>query len=168
MKRTEKLTISALFCAVALILSYLESLIPPFFSVPGIKLGLANLVSVFLLYRLGFKYALTVSLLRVALSSLLFGSVLTLFYSLAGAVLSLFLMYLFKRLSLFSEIGVSIIGGISHNAAQIAVAALLMETATIVYYLPPLIISGTVTGALIGIGGGLLIKKLKLRRYKND
>ncbi len=166
MKKTEKLTVSALFCAVALILSYIESLIPPFFSVPGIKLGIANIITVFLLYRLGFKYALTVTLLRVFISSLLFGSLLTLAYSLSGALLSLFLMYLFKRISVFSEIGVSIIGGISHNTAQILVAAVLMETAEIVFYLPPLIISGTITGAAIGIGGGLLIKKLKFPKER--
>ena len=104
--------------------------------------------------------------LQIALSSLLFGTTLTLVYSLSGALLSLLLMYLFKRLSLFSEVGVSIIGGIAHNAAQIAVACLVMQTNRIVYYLPPLLISGTVTGAVIGIGGALLIKKLRFKeRY---
>lgn len=166
MKGTYKLTLSALFCTAALILSYIESLIPPFFAVPGIKLGLSNIISVYLLYTLGFKYALTVALLRVALSSLLFGTTLTLAYSLSGALLSLLLMYLFKRLSLFSEVGVSIIGGISHNAAQIGVAVIIMQTNQIVYYLPPLLVSGTITGAVIGIGGALLIKKLKFKeRY---
>lgn len=166
MKITYKITLSALFCTAALILSYIESLIPPFFAIPGIKLGLSNIISVYLLYTLGFKYALTVSLLRVAISSLLFGTTLTLVYSLSGALLSLLLMYLFKRLSLFSEVGVSIIGGIAHNAAQIAVACLVMQTNRIIYYLPPLLISGTVTGAVIGIGGALLIKKLRFKeRY---
>ncbi len=84
-------------------------------------------------------------------------------YSAAGALFSLALMILFKKLGFFSEVGVSIIGGISHNAAQIGVACLIMETSQIVYYLPALIISGTVTGALIGIGGALLIKKLKFK-----
>ncbi|MBO7217395.1 MAG: Gx transporter family protein [Clostridia bacterium] len=163
MKKTYKLTLSALFCTVALILSYIESLIPPFFAVPGIKLGLSNIISVYLLYTLGFKYAVVVALLRVALSSLLFGTTLTLAYSLTGALVSLLLMYLFKKLSLFSEVGVSIIGGIGHNAAQIAVAAIIMQTSGIIYYLPPLLISGTVTGALIGIAGALLIKKLKFK-----
>ena len=143
-------------------LSYIESLIPAFIPIPGIKLGLANIVSVFLLYKCGFKYAFTVSVLRVLLSVLLFGNILTLAYSLSGAVLSLLLMLLFKKTGLFSEVGVSIVGGISHNAAQIAVACLLMDTARIMYYLPALIISGTVTGAVIGIGGGLLIKKINL------
>lgn len=161
--KTKKLTLSALLCTVALMLSYIESLIPPFFAVPGIKLGLANMVIVFVLYRMGWKYAVAVSLLRVALSTLLFSGVLTLFYSVAGALVSLLLMMLFKRLGLFSEVGISVIGGISHNAAQIGVACLIMETSQIVYYLPVLIISGTITGVLIGIGGALLIKKLKLR-----
>ena len=163
MKQTHKLTLSALFCTIALILSYVESLIPPFFAVPGIKLGLSNIISVYLLYTLGFNYALTVALLRVALSSLLFGTTLTLAYSLAGAMLSILLMYLFKRLSIFSEVGVSIIGGVSHNAAQVTVAAIIMQTNQIVYYLPPLLISGTVTGAVIGISGALLIKKLRFK-----
>lgn len=160
---TRKLTLSSLLCAVALILSYIESLIPPFFALPGIKIGLPNLVIIFILYRLGAKYAFAVSLLRVVISSLLFGSILTAIYSVAGAVVSLLLMMLIKRLSLFSEVGVSIIGGVSHNAAQIAVAAIIMETSQIVYYLPALIISGTLSGALIGIGGAVLIKKLKLK-----
>lgn len=166
MTNTKKLTLSALFCASALILSYIESLIPPFFAVPGIKLGLANIATVYLLYKLGFKYAFTVSLLRVALSCLLFGSMLTLAYSLSGAVLSLVIMWLLKKISAFSEVGVSIAGGITHNTAQILVACVIMETSQIVYYLPALLISGTVTGAVIGIGGALLIKKLKLKeRY---
>ena len=166
MTNTKKLTLSALFCAAALILSYVESLIPPFFAVPGIKLGLANIAAVYLLYKLGFKYSFTVSLLRVALSCLLFGSLLTLAYSLSGAVLSLFVMWLLKRTAAFSEVGVSIAGGITHNVAQIFVACIIMETSQIVYYLPALLISGAVTGAVIGIGGALLIKKLKLKeRY---
>ena len=146
-----------------MILSYFESLIPPIIPVPGIKIGLPNLIIVFVLYKLGTKYAFIVSVLRVFLVSLLFGSVLTLAYSMAGAVLSLLLMALFKKLSIFSETGVSIIGGVSHNAAQIIVACIIMETAQIVYYLPALIVSGVITGAVIGIGGGLLIKKIDLK-----
>ena len=162
MKKTSEITLSALLCTVALMLSYIESFIPAFIPIPGIKLGLANIVSVYLLYKCGFKYAFTVSLLRVVLSVLLFGNLLTLAYSISGAVLSLIIMFIFKKTGLFSEVGVSIVGGISHNAAQIAVACILMETARIVYYLPALIISGTVTGALIGIGGALLIKKVNI------
>ncbi len=166
MKNIKSITLSALLCAVALMLSYIESLIPAFLPIPGIKLGLANIVSVFLLYKCGFKYAFTVSLLRVTLSVLLFGNLLTLAYSLAGALLSLLVMFIIQRTGLFSEVGVSIVGGICHNAAQIAVASILMSTSQIIYYLPALVISGTVTGAVIGIGGALLIKKINLKeRY---
>lgn len=146
-----------------MILSYIESLIPPFIPVPGIKLGLSNIIIVFVLYKLGAKPAFTLSVLRVLLSSLLFGSVLTLAYSLAGAVMSLLLMTLLKKTGLFSATGVSVAGGVCHNAAQIAVACILMDTAQIVYYLPALIIAGCVTGALIGIAGALLIKKIDLK-----
>ena len=163
MIKTKRLTLLGLLCALAMILSYFESLIPPIIPVPGIKIGLPNLIIVFVLYKLGTKYAFIVSVLRVFLVSLLFGSVLTLAYSMAGAVLSLLLMALFKKLSIFSETGVSIIGGVSHNAAQIIVACIIMETAQIVYYLPALIVSGVITGAVIGIGGGLLIKKIDLK-----
>ncbi len=163
MMKTYKLTILGLLCALAMILSYLESLIPPIIPVPGIKIGLPNLIIVFVLYKFGAKPAFILSVLRVFLVSLLFGSILTLAYSMAGAVLSLLLMALFKKLSIFSETGVSIIGGVSHNAAQIIVACIIMETAQIVYYLPALIVSGVITGAVIGIGGGLLTKKIDLK-----
>ncbi len=163
MIKTKKLTLLALLCALAMILSYLESLIPPILPVPGVKMGLPNLIIVYVLYKLGAKYAFVLSVLRVFLVSLLFGSVLTLAYSTAGAVLSLLLMAFFKKLGIFSETGVSIIGGVSHNSAQIIVACIIMETSQIAYYLPALIISGVLTGAVIGIGGGLLIKKIDLK-----
>ena len=116
-----------------------------------------------MLYKFGLKSAITVSILRVALANLLFGTVLTLAYSFAGALLSLTLMYTFKRLGLFSTVGVSIIGGVSHNTAQIIVACILLQTSQISYYLPILFISGTVTGTVIGILGALLIKRLNFK-----
>lgn len=163
MMKTKRLTLLGLLCAVAMILSYIESLVPPFIPVPGIKLGLPNIIIIFVLYKFGAKPAFTLTVLRVLLVSLLFGNVLTLAYSIAGATISLALMAFLKRIDLFSEVGVSIVGGISHNAAQIAVACILMDTSQIAYYLPPLIISGVVTGAAIGIGGALLIKKIDLK-----
>ncbi len=163
MKNIKKITLIGLLTALSMILSYIEALIPPFIAVPGVKIGLANLIIVFALYKLDTRSALLISLLRVFLSSLLFGNLLTLGYSLAGAVFSLLLMIIFKRLKFFSETGVSIIGGVSHNVAQIAVAGFLMETVQIIYYLPALIIVGCVTGAVIGIGGALLIRKIDLK-----
>lgn len=155
-----KLTLLSLFCALAMIMSYLESLIPlplPF----GIKVGLPNIIIIFILYRIGVKEAVAVSLVRVLLVSLLFGNALSLAYSIAGAILSLTLMIILKKIGIFSTIGVSVVGGISHNAGQIIVACIVMETIEISYYLPILAISGLVAGVCVGIAGNLLINKIK-------
>ena len=156
----KKLTLLSLFCALAMIMSYLESLIPlplPF----GIKVGLPNIIIIFILYKIGEKEAIAVSLVRVLLVSLLFGNALSLAYSVAGALLSLTLMIILKKIGIFSTIGVSVVGGISHNAGQIIVACIVMETIEISYYLPILAISGIVAGVCVGIAGNLLIDKIK-------
>lgn len=150
-----------LLVALAMILSYVESLIPAFVAVPGVKVGLANIVVIFALYTLGPVEALTVSLLRVILSSFLFGSVLSLLYSLSGALLSLGGMIVMKKLKIFSTLVVSVTGGVLHNVGQILVACLVLETDVLLYYLPVLILSGVVTGAVIGIIGSLVIKRLE-------
>lgn len=158
--RTKKITFLGLTAAVALILSYIEFLLPPIYAaVPGIKVGLPNIVILFVLYRYGLKEAATVSFVRMLLSTLFFGNPMMLVYSIAGASLSLTLMYLFKRFDLFSEIGVSIIGGVAHNLGQILVAMALLETAEIGYYMFVLAISGTLAGVFIGLAGALLLKR---------
>lgn len=156
---TKKLTLLALLTAIALILSYLESLLPPlsaFF--PGVKLGLANIAILFTLYRYGVKEAAAVSFVRLFLSTLLFGSVVSLFYGAAGAVLSLASMGLLRRLSVFSAVGVSVVGGVMHNMGQIGVAVLLTETAAVGYYLPILLLSGILSGVAVGIAAALCIR----------
>ena len=158
---TKKLTTLSLSVALAMLLSFIESQIPPFIAVPGIKIGLSNIVTVFLLYIYGWREAGCVSLVRVSLSALLFGSAVSFIYSLSGAALSFIVMILFKKLPAFSEVGVSVAGGVSHNAGQILCACLIMENAKITAYLPPLVISGTVAGAVIGIISGILVKKLR-------
>ena len=151
-----------LFTAVALILSYVESLLPPIWAaVPGIKIGLPNIIVILILYRAGFKSAAAVSLVRVSIVALLFGSVMTLAYSLAGAVLSLTLMALCKRSNLFSAVGVSIVGGVSHNLGQILVAITLFNTVQLGYYMIVLAFTGTVAGVFIGIAGTILMKRLE-------
>lgn len=158
--KAKRITLLSLFCALAMIMSYLESLIPlplPF----GIKVGLPNIIIVFILYRVGAVSAFAVSIVRVILVSLLFGNALSLLYSLAGAVLSLTLMIILKSIKSFSTVGVSVIGGIAHNAGQIIVASIVMDTAQISYYLPILAIAGTVAGVLVGIAGNLLITKIR-------
>ena len=156
----KKLTLLAMSVALSMILSFVESQIPPLAAVPGIKIGLANIVTVFLIYTLGSKEAACVSLIRVALSSLLFGTALTFMYSLAGAVLSFLFMIIFKKIGIFSTVGVSVIGGVMHNAAQIAVACIVMETAALSLYLPPLIVSGVVAGVAVGVIAGIVSTRL--------
>ena len=156
----KKLTTLSVSVALAMLLSFIESQIPPFVAVPGVKVGLSNIVTVALLYLYGAREAGAVSLVRVCLSSLLFGSAVSFIYSLAGAVLSFLIMLLFKSLNIFSEMGVSVLGGVFHNAGQIAVACIIMENAAISLYLPFLVISGTVAGAVIGVVSAMLTKRL--------
>ena len=158
---TRKIARMGLLVALSMILSYVESLIPAFVAVPVVKVGLANIVVIFALYTLGPIEALTVSLLRVILSSFLFGSVLSLLYSLSGALLSLGGMILMKKVKIFSTTAVSVTGGVLHNVGQILVACLVLETDVLLYYLPVLILSGTITGAVIGIIASLVIKRLE-------
>ena len=161
MKRidTKKLATLSLLISVAMILSYIESLIPPLVAVPGVKLGLSNIATVFALYSLGAPAAVTVSLLRVLLSALLFGNFVSLVYSFSGAVLALTLMILIRKIGRFSSVGVSVVGGVAHNAGQIIAACIVMESAAIALYLPPLVISGTIAGIAIGVASGILVKK---------
>jgi heptaprenyl diphosphate synthase len=158
---TRKLTLISVLIAVAMILSYVESLIPAFVAVPGVKMGLSNIATVFALYTLGWPYAVCVSLVRVLLSSLLFGNFVSLIYSISGAALALLAMILLKKLNLFSSVGVSVCGGVMHNAGQIIAACIVMEDAAISLYLIPLIISGTLSGILIGLVSGILVERIK-------
>ena len=158
---TKTLTTLAIAVSLAMILSYIEFLLPPIFSaVPGIKLGLANIVVIFLLYRMNTACALGVSFVRVCLSALLFGTALTFAYSLAGAVLSFFAMLLLKKCRLFSTVGVSIAGGVMHNLGQILMAAVLLGTREIIYYMAVLAVTGTLAGVLVGLVSALVIKRV--------
>ena len=157
--KLKALALLGMCCAAAMILSYVESFIP--FGVPGLKVGLPNMVTVFLLYRLGWREAAAVSLLRCVLTSLLFGSVMSLAYSLCGAALSLSLMALLKKWDKLSTVGVSIAGGITHNAGQIAVAIAVTGVEEIAYYMPVLAIGGTLAGLVIGVCGALVLKRLE-------
>ena len=161
MKGTQRLALMALLTAVAMILSYVESLLPSP-GVPGVKIGLANIAVVFALYRLGWKEAVAISLVRVVLVSMLFGSIASLFYSLAGAVLSLTGMGLLKKTGKFTEIMISVTGGILHNIGQIGMACLILETAALRYYLPFLLISGIIAGIVVGILSAVLVQRIKL------
>ncbi len=157
--KTNKITHTALFISLSMILSYLENMLPPLTAIPGIKLGLANIVIIFVLFKFGEKNAVIVSITRVVLIGILFGSVMSTIYSLVGAVFSLLGMILFKKINVFSYIGISVAGGVLHNIGQIVTAIFMVETAQIIYYLPILIISGTLSGIFIGLIPVLLIKR---------
>ncbi len=161
--KASKVAQYGLIAALALVLSYLESLVPSL-GVPGVKLGLPNIAIVFALYRLGWRDACIISLVRVFLVFLLFGNGAGLAYSLAGAALSLALMGLLKKTGKFSSVGVSVAGGVAHNAGQILVAMALLETSRLAWYLPVLWVSGTVAGVLIGIVSGGLVERVPDQR----
>ncbi len=159
--KTKKVATLGLSIALAMIMSYIEVLVPLSFAVPGIKMGLANIVIIFVLYKLGTKEAILVSLIRVILVSLLFSNAMAMAYSIAGAVLSLGVMWLLKKTDKFSVVGVSVAGGVMHNVGQIIMAIILLGTEQIALYLPVLIITGTVTGVVIGIVASIVINRFK-------
>lgn len=140
-----------LFTAVAMIFGYVETLLPVFVGVPGVKLGLANLAVVFVLYEYGIKEAALVSVVRILAIGFLFGNLFSIAYSLAGAAVSLICMVLLKRVPGFSVVGVSITGGVTHNLGQLLVAMAIVENFSLMYYLPVLLVAGVVTGLCIGV-----------------
>lgn len=153
------------FTALALIFSYVEALIPIHFGIPGVKLGLANLAIVIVLYKTDFKEALLLSVTRVVLAGFIFGSLFSILYSMAGGILSLLVMTALKQSKSFSIIGVSMAGGVCHNIGQLVVAMLVVETYQVGYYLPVLLVSGLVTGALIGIVCREVLKRVQNIRF---
>lgn len=158
--KVKKTAFCGLVLALALIAGYAESLIPVAVAIPGIKLGAANSVILILLYMAGIKEAFLVNISRVVLSGFLFGSMSSILYSLSGAVFSLLIMTLLKKMDRFSISGVSMSGGVFHNIGQLIMAAWVLETTAVWYYLPVLILSGCVTGLLIGFLTGELRKRI--------
>lgn len=160
-QRIKRITFLALCTSVALLLSYVEMLVPPIFTgIPGIKMGLPNIAIMLLLYRVGAKEAIAVSFVRIVITSILFGNITMFWYSLAGATCSLAVMILLKKLDFLSTVGVSVAGALMHNVGQIIVAMLLMHTSAIGYYLIVLSITGTISGIFVGLCGALVIKRL--------
>ncbi len=155
----KRIALHGLLIALAFVLGYLENTLAVPLWIPGIKLGLANVVVLAALYLLGNGSALAVSVIRVLLSGITFGSLTMALYSLAGCSLSFLTMALLKKSGRFGMPGVSIAGGVAHNLGQIAVAALVLENAAIMYYLPFLLISGSVAGAAIGTAGAEVVKR---------
>lgn len=159
-QRVKKVANYGVLVTLALVASYVETLIPISLGVPGAKIGLANLITIVALFLMGWKDAFAISIIRIVLAGFLFGNLFAIFYSLAGAILSLLIMMLLKKLE-FGTVAVSCAGGVAHNIGQISFAALLVENSRLFYYLPVLLIAGVLAGIVIGIIGGELIKRLK-------
>lgn len=157
---TKKMARYSLLIALAFIFSYIESVIMVPVPVPGIKLGLANLVVLAALYRMGNGPAVLVSVVRVVLAGLTFNHVAMMLYSLAGCTLSLLVMILLKKSGRFGMVGVSVAGGVMHNLGQLLVAAAILETPALAYYFPVLLVSGCVAGIVIGAAGAEVVKRL--------
>lgn len=147
---TKRVASLGLFLAFSLLLGYVESLVSLSVGIPGIKLGLSNLAVVLVLYVYGGKEAFFINILRILLSGFLFGNLFSILYSLAGGVCSFFVMWTGKRTGYLGMYGVSMAGGVSHNIAQLAVAAWVVETGGIYYYMPPLLVAGVIMGMIIG------------------
>ena len=158
--KTKKIAYLGLLIALAFVFSYIEFLIPVNIGVPGAKLGLANLVVIVALYTLGERDAFLLSVVRIVLVGFTFANMASMIYSLAGGILSYLAMVIAKRTKLLSMTGVSVLGGVFHNVGQFIVAILVLETASLVYYLPVLLIAGITSGVIIGILGAMVTKRM--------
>ena len=158
--KAKKTAFFGMFLALSLVAAYIENLIPIQVGVPGVKLGLANIVTMVILYTLGFVAAALLSAARILLSGMLFGSGFAMVYSAAGAALSIVVMAVLRKTGHFSSVGVSLAGGVFHNVGQILVAMAVLETGALLYYLPILVVSGLAAGIVTGIISGILIKRV--------
>ena len=156
----KKAALYGLLIALAMIFSFVESLIPIPIPVPGVKLGLANLVTVTGLYLIGIPGTICVTLLRIVLTGFSFGNPYSMLYGLSGSLVSLLVMSLAKKHRWFSILGVSVLGGIFHNNGQLTFAALIVRTPGLYYYLPALLTAGSIAGVLIGVIGGIVTDRL--------
>ena len=150
----------SIMISFAMILSYIESLIPFYFGAPGIKLGLANFIVVFMMFQNKAREAIIMNIIRIILVGFLFGNLFSIVYSLAGGILSFFFMIFFKKMRLFEILGISMIGGITHNVGQILMAFFVLKSVGIFYYIPILLIAGLVTGMLIGLIAREVLKRI--------
>ncbi len=161
-KKVKNIALCGVLTTLAMIFSYIDSLISIPIPVPGVRIGISNIAIITVLYMVGIKEAVIVNVLRITLTSILFGNITSFWFSIAGGILSIAVMILLKKIDIFSMVGVSVAGGVSHNIGQIIAAVLLMETNAIFYYLPVLLITGTVTGVVIGIVAAMVLRRLKL------
>ena len=160
--RNKRVAYVGIMACLGIIFGYIEFILPINIGIPGVKLGLSNIVSVVALYILGLPYALIITVIRIVISSLLFGNLFSMFYSLTGALFSVFTMACFRRFNCFSIIGVSSAGGIVHNIGQLLVAVCVVDSLNLFFYFPILVFSGLVAGILIGLLSKIICGRIKI------
>ena len=160
-----RVALAGLLAALALIFSYVEAIVPFNAGIPGVKLGLANLVPLIIMYRLDARYAFAANMIRVLLAGLLFSGLFAALYSLAGSCLSFLVMFFLKETKRFSIIGVSMAGGVFHNLGQLCVAMAAVSGPQLIHYMPVLIISGMIAGIIVGIGSFVLIDRVPAKLF---
>lgn len=165
-QRTRLLAIGAMFACLALIFSYVEAMIPWSVGIPGVKLGIANLVVIIALYEMGPKYALTINGIRILVAGLLFNGVFGAVYSLAGGILSFLIMWGLKKTNLFSMVGVSMAGGVAHNMGQLLIASAIVSNLKMFLYFPVLMFSGLASGIMIGIVAHVIDSRVPKQLFK--
>ena len=159
-KSAGRVALCGMLITVALMFSYLESFLPVPLPVPGVKLGIANAVTIFCMFTLSVPETVTVSVLRVLLAGLLFQSPVVIVYSLAGAACSIAGMYVLKHLPGFGFVGISVGGAVLHNLGQCAVAAVISGTGNIMWYMSVLLVTGTVAGLAVGLVSGVIVRRV--------
>lgn len=159
--KARKTAYTGMYAAIAIVLSYIEMLLPITIGIPGAKPGFSNIIIVFAIYSVGSVSALIINVIRILIIGMLFGNLISIVFSLFGALVSLMAMLLAKRIKGIHPVGVSICGGVAHNLGQILAAAFLVKTYSVLYYLPFLIIAGVISGIIIGILAGLILERLQ-------
>ena len=160
MKQTKRLALYGMLAALALVLSYIEAMVPAFFAVPGMKLGLSNIITLFALFSFGWKDALAIVVIRILLGNLASGQVMARLYSLGGGLLSFAGMALLRRILTAKQVWVAgVAGGLLHNLGQMAVALAVTRTPGLLIWLPVLLLCGLVTGLFTGLCAQLLLRR---------
>lgn len=166
--KTKQIAYFGMFLALALVLSYLEACVPVVLAVPGVKLGLANVITILFLYKTTAKKTFFFMSIRVLLAGVLFSGISGVIYSFVGGLFCIGIMSILKRFSCFSVLGVSMSGAIFHNVGQIVVAILMVENIHILYYLPVLCVSGTISGLLVGYLSFIILKRLRHVNFEDE
>ena len=165
---TKKIATLGVIAAFGAILSYIEAIISFGIFIPGVKLGLANIAVIIALYIYGYKDAIIINLVRIIVVGLIFGNLFSISFSIAGALISYVIMALLKRIDIFSPIGVSVAGGVAHNVGQLLIAALVIESYSVINYMPILIFAGIICGLIIGIVSNVVIRYLSVILRKRE